>query len=272
MGSFVDTHEVHYAPGGAQNQVNYAHHPNVHTNATIHTGSAYNLAAASASHASNNDYTQPLSTDWNVNRASLASSQGPPGYPTTLPTTTPADSVLELKRGLKNEQNNSPITTSTSDDGGSSRGSSSGDNSNREEDVNHEYQTMDRVTLESSSFRPQHGGSTRQLPKVPNTSIPGVPGYAQPFARPFDPPPSPPPSPPRSQQSHGHGQRPLETNFDHDPDTLRSKSRSVGQILETNFDEPEPQAMTANSHSRSMDGSSNMNKLSVASAAGLLET
>ena len=274
--SFVDTHEVHYAPGGVQNQVNYiqtpnyALNPNVHTNATIHSGSAYNLAAASASHAaSNNDYTQPLSTDWNVNRASLASSQGPPGYPTTLPTTTPADSVLELKRGLKNEQNNSPITTSTSDDGGSSRGSSSGDNSNREEDVNHEYQTMDRVTLESSSFRPQNGGSTRQLPKVPNTSIPGVPGYAQPFARPFDPPPSPPPSPPRSQQSHG--QRPLETNFDTlDPDTLRSKSRSVGQILETNFDEPEPQAMV-NSHSRSMDGSSNMNKLSVASA-GLLET
>ena len=278
--SFVDTHEVHYAPGGAQNQVNYvqtpvnyAHHPNVHTNATIHTGSAYNLAAASASHASNNDYTQPLSTDWNVNRASLASSQGPPGYPgsvTQANTTTPADSVLELKRGIKSEQNASPITTSTSDDGGSSRGSSSGDNSNREEDVNHEYQTMDRVTLESSTFRPPHGGSTRQLPKVPSTSIPGVPGYAQPFARPFDPPPSPPPSPPRSQQSHHH-QRPLETNFD-DPDTLsRSKSRSVGQILETNFDEPEPQPM-ANSHSRSMDGS-NMNKLSVAtSPLQLLET
>ena len=124
--SFVDTHEVHYA----QNQVNYVqtpvnYAPNVHTNATIHTGSGYNLAS--------NDYTQPLSaTDWN-NRASLASSQGPPGYPGTTKTssTTPADSVLELKRGLKNEQNSSPITTSTSDDGGSSRGSSSGENSNR---------------------------------------------------------------------------------------------------------------------------------------------
>ena len=164
--SFVDTHEVHYA---AQNQVNYIQtpvnyaNPSVHTNATIHQGSAYNLAAASAmASAASNDYTQPLSnvTDWNVNRASLASSQGPPGYPGTK-TTTPADSVLELKRGLKNEQNASPITTSTSDDGGSSRGSSSGDNSNREEDVNHEYQTMDRVTLESSTFRPPQGGSTR---------------------------------------------------------------------------------------------------------------
>ena len=124
---------------------------------------------------------------------------------------------------------------------------------------------MDRVTLESSTFRPPHNGSSRQLPKVPSTSIPGVPGYAQPFARPFDPPPSPPPSPPRSQQS-----RPLETNFD-DPDTLsRNKSRSVGQILETNFDDPEPQPMTSN-HSRSMDGS-NMNKLSVASPLQLLET
>ena len=65
--------------------------------------------------------------EWN--RVSLASSQGPPGYPTAVggsvgtgakqsmtSTCTPADSVLELKRGLKDQQqnNSSPLTTSTS--------------------------------------------------------------------------------------------------------------------------------------------------------------
>ena len=194
-------------------------------------------------------------------RASLASSQGPPGYPSSnaairsnppgssMSTTTPADSVLELKRGLKNQ---SPATTSTSEDA-SSRGSSSGDN-NREEDVNHEYQTMERpATYETSSFRPSTQNSTvghatstsnilgRQLPQVPGNQdrIPSVPGYAKPYARPFDAPPSPPPSPPTSEKATN---KPLETNLDDlSKDTLnRSRSRSVGQILETNFDEPDP--------------------------------
>merc|ERR1712004_778992 len=140
--------------------------------------------------------------EWN--RTSLASSQGPPGYPSaiggsvgtgakqSMASTTPADSVLELKRGLKDQQqnNSSPLTTSTSDDE-SSRGSSSGDmgSTNREEDVNHEYQTMDRITYEqtqatSSTFRPPNQSTTsnnsnstprssinnsgRQLPQVPS--------------------------------------------------------------------------------------------------------
>jgi len=40
-------------------------------------------------------------------------------------------------------------------------------------------------------------------------------------------------------------------------DTLnRNKSRSVGHILETNFDDPEPKPgeLANNAHSRSMDG------------------
>ena len=39
-------------------------------------------------------------------------------------------------------------------------------------------------------------------------------------------------------------------------DTLnRSRSRSVGQILETNFDDPEPSpSINTNGHSRSMEG------------------
>ena len=52
------------------------------------------------------------------------------------------------------------------DESGSSRGSSSGDmgSTNREEDVNHEYQTMDRITYEppatSSTFRPPNQSTT----------------------------------------------------------------------------------------------------------------
>ena len=122
--SFIDNHDVHYQTGN----VSYA--PNVHTNATIHSATAAGY---------NYDYaTQSTTNEWN--RVSLASSQGPPGYPnsniggssiktnpqllpeSSMSTTTPADSVLELKRGLKNQ---SPATTSTSEDG-SSRGSSSG--------------------------------------------------------------------------------------------------------------------------------------------------
>ena len=122
--SFNDTHghEVHYAPTGG-NPVNFV--PNVH-NATIHTAlptDAYNLSSATtyAAYAS-----QPMSGTNEWNRTSLASSQGPPGYPTAIANGakqsmastygTPADSVLELKQGLKDQQqnNSSPITTSTS--------------------------------------------------------------------------------------------------------------------------------------------------------------
>ena len=111
--SFNDTHEVHYATG-VGNPVNFA--PNVH-NATIHSTTGYNMSAASYA-----DYaSQPMSANNEWNRTSLASSQGPPGYPTAAKqsmasTCTPADSVLELKRGLKDQQqsNTSPITTSTS--------------------------------------------------------------------------------------------------------------------------------------------------------------
>ena len=126
---------------------------------------------------------------------------------------------------------------------------------------------MAKFEAASSSFRPSSASVSanagRQLPQVPvEERIPSVPGYAKPYARPFDPPPSPPPSPPISDKTTP---KPLETNFDGDGpsrDTLnRSRSRSVGQILETNFDDPEPAIMPAsgvsrmnNGHSRSMEG------------------
>ena len=172
--SFVETHDVHYAAGNgtgsnlqlpssgytAQGSSN-VHNATIHSNVNMVPGYNYDYA------------TQQVANNSEWNRTSITSSQGgPPGYPSNIPnpvganvvsssgprsinppgssmsTTTPADSVLELKRGLKNS---SPATTSTSEDG-SSRGSSSGDNA-REEDVNHEYQTMERPTYDTSSFR-----------------------------------------------------------------------------------------------------------------------
>merc|ERR1712018_88326 len=82
----------------------------------------------------------------------------------------------------------------------------------REEDVNHEYQTMERPTYDTSSFRP-NSNAGRQLPPVPGSQdrIPSVPGYAKPYARPFDALPSPPPSPPSSDK--GSNNKPLETDI-----------------------------------------------------------
>jgi len=123
---------------------------------------------------------------------------------------------------------------------------------------------MERPTYDTSSFRP-NSNAGRQLPQVPGSQdrIPSVPGYAKPYARPFDAPPSPPPSPPSSDKGSN---KPLETDIDHHDvsrgggggnDTLnRSRSRSVGQILETNFDDPEPSPIMNmnNGLSRSMEG------------------
>ena len=65
-----------FSTGG--NPINFV--PNVHTNATIHTTSGYNLPTATYA-----DYTsQPMSATNEWNRTSLASSQGPPGYPSAI--------------------------------------------------------------------------------------------------------------------------------------------------------------------------------------------
>jgi len=65
-----------------------------------------------------------------------------------------ADSVMDLKRELRQKQQNveddeTPTTSSTSTSQGSSSGASSeqGESIDRQEDVNHDYQTMDRSAL-----------------------------------------------------------------------------------------------------------------------------
>ena len=123
-------------------------------------------------------------------------------------------------------------------------------------------------------------------------SIPSVPGYAAPFGhiqsqaaavstssrnnptRPFDRPPQPPSQRPKSASAIGRSYQDLapgvyETSFDDPPESLppapstplqrgvgarMSRTKSVGEILETNFDDDSdsPLVRQASSHSRSM--------------------
>lgn len=226
------------------------------------------------------------------------------------------DSLLDLKRTYMEQQqqqkseqidSDTPLTT-TSEDGSSATSSERGESTDRQEDLNHDYQTMDRSYYEASTFRPQHPAQTklgntgvsksspfggRSLPKIPaNETIPSVPGYAKPVAHTslsnsqaraqLPPPPAPPTSsPPRNWGSRPHMEsstRLLETSLDDDDyrarldtaERVRMRSRSTGQILETNFDEDDNLNGNVDnsttplnlSHSRSLGGSGFM-KLSL---------
>ena len=272
--SFVDMHDVHRPPANAVSLAPYG--------ASGYDTSYDNGAYRPDTRQSNHD-TALL---WRRGSTDLAVSQGPPGY-SSKPSLRP-DSVADMKRELRETIDRSPsgteaeeLNTTTSDT------SSSG---NEQRPVNSEYQTMDRSLYETSTFRPQQqipmqSPSGRSLPPPPATpssptttrpsfgegatTIPSVPGYAKPYAhtgaqRPFEPPPEPPGS-----------RRPLlETSLDEDAALNRpQRSRSVGQMLETNFDEDEgsdAEELGRPGHSRSL-GESGFNKLSLTPAA-LLET
>ena len=215
-----------------------------------------------------------------------------------------ADSVADMKRELK--QRLEAETTSSSPDETNTTTSETGSEPNAAaaSAVGGEYQTMERSPLyESSTFRPAEG--RRALPTTPpaptDQTIPSVPGYAKPYARPFQPPPDPPASkPPRSfnyaPEPAGAGagrddHRPLllETSLDDDTLTRRQKqpvrSRSVGQILETNLDDDVDQGGgvgggeadgggtgdDAASHSRSLGGDK-FPRLSATQPNSLLES
>ena len=231
-----------------------------------------------------------------VSRSNLNRSHGTEG----------ADSVMDLKRELRQKQQqqqhtdeDTPPTSSTSESSSSRTSSEQGESIDRQEDVNHDYQTMDRSYYEAAStFRPQQPAAIntatprptpygRSLPKIPaneSMTIPSVPGYAKPFAHismgrgNLPPPPAPPsssPPPPWNSRPSGelsHSTRLLETSLDDDNDVrarmdtaerVRLRSRSMGQILETNFDAPNgdddnQENLTAPltiSHSRSLGGS-----------------
>ena len=205
-----------------------------------------------------------------------------------------ADSVADMKRELK--QRLEVETTSSSPDETNTTTSETGSEPRA---VGGEYQTMERSPLyESSTFRPAEG--RRALPTTPpaapatDQTIPSVPGYAKPYARPFQPPPDPPASkPPRSfnyaPEPAGAGagrddHRPLllETSLDDDTLTRRQKqpvrSRSVGQILETNLDDDVDQGDQGGdggeadaSHSRSLGGDK-FPRLSATQPNSLLES
>ena len=159
----------------------------------------------------------------------------------------------------------------------------------------------------SSTFRPPSSNTPvqkRSLPSVP--PIPSEPGYAKPFAHtntsllssplhsagwnPSHPPARPLDSPPRGgqnfdrsrTQSHqppgsfqyeqhppSQSSRLLETSLDEETNNFKGRrSRSVGQMLETNFDDPDQPSTSIlhaddgsesaplnASHSRSLGGS-----------------
>lgn len=211
------------------------------------------------------------------------------------------------RQELNNDEADSTptVTTATSEDGSSSNRSSAADAASTsavhqarppsEANVGHDYQTMDSRL---NSFRPADMGNVRpdvqkrSLPSVP-PMLPSDPGYARPFvsagmvSRPPDPPPTPPTElpPSRPPATTGHllfSNPPLETSLDDDSTALNAvtrgrRSRSVGQMLETNFDEEgsesggaqqtqqpphESTPLKNNGHSRSL-GESGLFKLSV---------
>jgi hypothetical protein len=248
--TFADLHDVHYAPD-----------PNL--SASGYDNQGYRPSTRQSNH-------QDLQQE----------SLGLPGYDMK------ADSVADMKRELKQRldaESSSPeeTNTTTSDTGSGSEGAAAAMTTPTAATLSSEYQTMERSPLyESSTFRPAE--PRRGLPTPPpagelQNTIPSVPGYARPYARPFQPPPDPPASkPPRSfsyapdphnAQDRDH-RRPLllETSLDDDTLTRRQKqpvrSRSVGQMLETNLDEEmvdqedsdDDRGGGDNVHSRSLGG------------------
>ena len=213
------------------------------------------------------------------------------------PVSLQADSVADMKRELKQRLE---VETSSSPDETNTTTSETGSEPNAVPAVPEEYQTMERSPLyESSTFRPAEVGR-RALPTTPpaepavQNTIPSVPGYAKPYARPFQPPPDPPASkPPRSfnyapDPRDPDPRRPLllETSLDDDTLTRRQKqpvrSRSVGQILETNLDDDVEQSGSGGdgdsrdagddpAHSRSLGGDK-FPRLSATQPNSLLES
>ena len=262
---FNDLHEVHYVPGGA----------NANTNATVHLPKDYegfeNKAYRPETRQSLLRPEDSQASLWQNGGASQAPAEGlnmavaPPSYnvATNLDKTkATGDSVLDFKRDLADQlgrrgQEDSANTSSTT------------------EGTEQEYQAMDQ---EYSTFRPQsqYGTNTRSMHSNVET-IPSVPGYAQPFGhvqsqrpgRPYDRPPEPPAQRPRSAVGRSYQDlppAPIETNFDEpEPESLPPapkppttsrivRTKSVGEILETNLDDDDgsPLVRQSSGHSKSM--------------------
>ena len=279
---FNDLHEVHYIPGGAN------------TNATVHLPKDYegfeNQAYRPETRQSLLRPEDSQASLWQNGGPAQTTTEGlnmavaPPSYnvATNLDKNkATADSVLDFKRDLADQlgrraQEDSANTSSTT------------------EGTKQEYQTMDQDyhTKDNgyghSTFRPQSqygsNANTLQLKSNPKNmsmhnaeTIPSVPGYAQPFghvqsqrgARPYDRPPDPPLQRPRSAVGRSYQDlppAPIETNFDDpEPESLPPaprppntgrivRTKSVGEILETNLDDDDgsPLVRQSSTHSKSM--------------------
>ena len=283
---FNDLHEVHYIPGGTNTSAT-VHLPKEYEgfeNQAYRPETRQSLLRPEDSQASlwQNGGPAP-STAEGLNMA-----VAPPSYTlaTNLDKSKPTgDSVLDFKRDLADQlgrraQEDSANTSSTTEG-----------TEQEYQTMDQEYQTMERNKENGyghSTFRPQSqygsNANTLQLKSNPKTTsmhnaetIPSVPGYAQPFghvqsqrgARPYDRPPDPPLQRPRSAVGRSYQDlppAPIETNFDdpepeslppapRPPNTARIvRTKSVGEILETNLDDDDgsPLVRQSSTHSKSM--------------------
>jgi len=204
------------------------------------------------------------------------------------------DSVLDFKRDLADQlsrrgDNDSANTSSTTE--GTDQEYQAMDQEYQTMDTNKENQYGTSSFRPSSQYG-SNANTLQMKPNKNNISmhnvesIPSVPGYAAPFghvqsntntntrnpSRPFDKPPGPPSQRPRSAVGRSYQELPpvpYETSFDDPPESLPpapstplqrggqsriSRTKSVGEILETNLDDDSdsPLVRQSSSHSRSM--------------------
>ena len=313
--SFVDMHDVHYAghPNGSMvpksTPVSYIPQgalSGMNVNATVHN-SGIDLSSYD-NQAYRPDTRQSQNQDVWRRDSNDISGQGPPGYSSrpnlaapAIPSHNRPDSVADMKRELREVlDKESPSTGTDPEEVNTTLSDTSSSVDQNQRPVGDEYQTMDRSLYEASTFRPAQvpvqiqpnnpNISSRPLPPINagNDRIPSVPGYAKPYAhsaqRPFQPPPEPPKPLRTSLKDNEEGARSrkplLETTLDNE--TRPSRSRSVGQLLETNLDDDgdgddEREEETAepnfsNGHSRSL-GENRFPRMSLGPAnSALLET
>merc|ERR1719323_107765 len=278
---FNDLHEVHYMPGP----------PN--TNATVHN-TQMNEGFENRAYRPETRQSMMRPEETQSSQYGLNMGSAPPGYTasnTNLDKNKPtADSVLDFKRDLADQlarrETDSTNTSSTTE------GTDQEYQAMEQEYQTMERERAKENGYGTSSFRPssQYGSNTNTMQMKSNIAmhnvetIPSVPGYAAPYGhvpqqsssrtqpnRPFDRPPEPPSQRPRSAIARSQQDLPpipLETTFDDPPESLppaplpplergghrMSRTKSVGEILETNFDDgsDSPLVRQSSSHSKSL--------------------
>lgn len=198
--NFLDRHEVHYAQGGATNNVNATvHRPGSTYDDMAFENRAYRPETRQSQVQQENPETGSL---WHADGLSL----GPPGYSSNKVSNVnieQADSVLDFKRDLANQLAKEVSGRDPEDSANTSDTQTSQSTDLEYQTMDQDYQTMDRESHygghNQTSFRPPSQNvyssnvqdQTLPLskphltqPSIPQhvETIPSVPGYAKPFA------------------------------------------------------------------------------------------